>query len=162
MFDKDVFIMIRIRQFKAANRPASKRNIILVACNLILVTGAVCAAIIYSQIIMEQGIEFSEKSGRIASVLKKSTDKEEEIIMKKKLLALTAVVALAGVVMVGCGSSKKETEAATEAATTAVTEATEAASEAETTVDTEEATEAASEEATTEAASEAATTEAAE
>ena len=44
----------RIRQFKAANRPASKRNIILVACNLILVTGAVCAAIIYSQIIMEQ------------------------------------------------------------------------------------------------------------
>ena len=44
--------------------------------------------------------------------------------MKKKLLALTAVVALAGVVMVGCGSSKKETEAATEAATTAVTEAT--------------------------------------
>ena len=56
--------------------------------------------------------------------------------MKKKLLALTAVVALAGVVMVGCGSSKKETEAATEAATTAVTEATEAASEAETTVDT--------------------------
>ena len=53
--------------------------------------------------------------------------------MKKKLLALTAVVALAGVVMVGCGSSKKETEAATEAATTAVTEATEAASEAATT-----------------------------
>lgn len=44
----------RIRQFKAANRPASKRNIILVACNLILVTGAICAAIIYSQIIMEQ------------------------------------------------------------------------------------------------------------
>lgn len=44
----------RIRQFKAANRPASKRNIILVACNLILVTGAVCAAIIYSQVIMEQ------------------------------------------------------------------------------------------------------------
>ena len=108
-----------------------------------------------------QGIEFSEKSGRIASVLKKSTDKDEEIIMKKKLLALTAVVALAGVVMVGCGCSKKETEAATEAATTAVTEATEAASEAETTVDTEEATEAASE-AATEAASEAATTEAAE
>ena len=109
----------------------------------------------------KQGIEFSEKSGRIASVLKKSTHKEEEFIMKKKLLALTAVVALAGVVMVGCGN-KKETEAATEAATTAVTEATEAASEAETTVDTEKATEAASEEATTEAASEAATTEAAE
>ena len=92
---------------------------------------------------MEQGIEFSEKSGRIASVLKKSTHKEEEFIMKKKLLALTAVVALAGVVMVGCGSSKKETEAATEAATT---------------VETEEATT----EAATEAASEAATTEAAE
>ena len=41
--------------------------------------------------------------------------------MKKKLLALTAVVALAGVVMVGCGSSKKETEAATEAASEAAT-----------------------------------------
>ena len=59
--------------------------------------------------------------------------------MKKKLLALTAVVALTGVVMVGCGSKTKETEAATEAVTTAVTETTEAATEAATTVATEAA-----------------------
>ena len=61
--------------------------------------------------------------------------------MKKKLLALTAVVALAGVVMVGCGSKTKETEAATEAATTAVTESTEAATEAVSEAATTEAAE---------------------
>ena len=38
-----------------------------------------------------QGIEFSEKSGRIASVLKKSTDKEEEIIMKKFRAVIASV-----------------------------------------------------------------------
>ena len=58
--------------------------------------------------------------------------------MKKKLLALTAVVVLAGIVMVGCGSKNKETEAQTE--TTALTETTEADTTAETVIDTEEET----------------------
>ncbi|MDO4523444.1 MAG: sugar ABC transporter substrate-binding protein, partial [Eubacteriales bacterium] len=63
--------------------------------------------------------------------------------MKKKVLALMTVVALAGVMMVGCGAKKTETEApATEAAATeAVTEA--AATEAETKAAEEETTEAA-------------------
>lgn len=87
---------------------------------------------------------------------------EEDNHMKKRIFAVAAVVALAGVMMVGCGSKKKETEAP---ATEAVTEA--AATEAETTeaAATEaETTEAAATEAeTTEAAAtEAETTEAAE
>ena len=56
--------------------------------------------------------------------------------MKKKLLAITAIVVLAGIVMVGCGSKNKETEAQTE--TTALTETTEADTTAETVIDTEE------------------------
>ena len=48
--------------------------------------------------------------------------------MKKKVMALVMVAAVASMMAVGCGSSKKETEKATEAATTAATEAaTEAA-----------------------------------
>ena len=51
--------------------------------------------------------------------------------MKKRVIAILAVMALAGTMMVGCGSKKTETEApATE--TTAVTEApTEAAAATE-------------------------------
>ena len=64
--------------------------------------------------------------------------------MKKKVMALVMVAAMASMMVVGCGSKKKETEAVT----------TEAATEAAT-------TEAATEAATTEAATEATTTEAA-
>ena len=66
--------------------------------------------------------------------------------MKKKLLALTAIVVLAGIVMVGCGSKNKETEAQTE--TTALTETTEADATAETVIDTEEETDVKTTEAT--------------
>ena len=49
--------------------------------------------------------------------------------MKKKVMALVMVAAVASLMAVGCGSKTKETEKATEAATTAATEAaTEAAS----------------------------------
>lgn len=76
---------------------------------------------------------------------------EEDIKMKKKALALMAVVGVVAMMAVGCGSSSKETEAATtEAATEAASE--EAASEEETTEAAEaDTTEAASEEETTEA-----------
>lgn len=48
--------------------------------------------------------------------------------MKKRMLALMAVLALTGVVAVGCGGAKKETEApATEAAAETEAAATEAA-----------------------------------
>ena len=43
--------------------------------------------------------------------------------MKKKVMALVMVAAVASMMAVGCGSTKKETEKATEAATTAATEA---------------------------------------
>ncbi len=86
--------------------------------------------------------------------------------MKKRMLALAAILALTGVVTVGCGGSDKETEApATEAVTTeaATTEAAteEETTEAETETETEEeTTEAATEEETTEAETEEETTEA--
>ena len=82
---------------------------------------------------------------------------EEDLEMKKRVLALVAVLAFSGVLAVGCGNKKKETEApATEAVTTEA-----AATEAETTEAA--ATEAEETEAqTTEAAAtEAETTEAA-
>ena len=63
--------------------------------------------------------------------------------MKKKVMALVMVAAVASLMAVGCGSKTKETEKATEAATTAATEAaTTAATEAATTAATEAATEA--------------------
>ena len=86
--------------------------------------------------------------------------------MKKRMLALAAILALTGVVTVGCGGSDKETEApATEAVTTeaATTEAAteEETTEAETETETEEeTTEAATEEETTEAETEEEATEA--
>ena len=59
--------------------------------------------------------------------------------MKKKVMALVMVAAVASMMAVGCGSTKKETEKATEAATTAATEAaTEKATEAATTAATED------------------------
>ena len=69
--------------------------------------------------------------------------------MKKKVMALVMVAAVASLMAVGCGSKTKETEKATEAATTAATEAaTTAATEAATTAATEAATEKATEAAT--------------
>lgn len=93
----------------------------------------------------------------IATVMKLRCDYasrkyEEETNMKKKVLGLLSVMALAGALAVGCGSSDAGT---TEAASTAVTEA--ASTEAVTTEAT--TTEAAATEA---AATEAATTEAAQ
>ena len=70
--------------------------------------------------------------------------------MKKKILALTAAVVLAGVVMAGCGSKNKEIEAQTE--TTALTETTEADTTAETVIDTEKETDEETDVKTTEAA----------
>jgi hypothetical protein len=86
---------------------------------------------------------------------------EEEFKMKKRMLALAAVVAACGIMAVGCASKPKETEApATEVATTEAAAETEAAT-TEAAAETEAATtEAAAE--TEAATTEAATTEAAE
>ena len=97
---------------------------------------------------------FRDKYDRITSVMIIGiiwlSQNEEEISMKKKVISLMAVMALAGALAVGCGEKAKETEAKTEATTEAKTEA--AATEAA-------QTEAAETEA---AATEAAETEAAE
>ena len=61
--------------------------------------------------------------------------------MKKRMLALAAVVAACGIMAVGCGSKPKETEApaTTEAATTEAAVETEAAEEETTEAATTEA-----------------------
>ena len=75
--------------------------------------------------------------------------------MKKRMLALAAVVAACGIMAVGCGSKPKETEAPTTTEAAAETEAatTEAAAETEAAT-TEAAEEETTEAATTEAAAE--------
>ena len=107
---------------------------------------------------------FRDKYDRITSVMIIGiiwlSQNEEEISMKKKVISLMAVMALAGALAVGCGEKAKETEAKTEAKTEAAeTEAAQTEAKTEAAATEAAQTEAAETEA---AATEAAETEAAE